>query len=137
MTSRSRTASDSKVTWRPCGSPRRTAWKRRRPSARSAGPSSRGADRRRVDDLGSLARRFERFARAECGEAPLYRRLAGGIAGDPTLLALAAHGQAGPKPNLLLAAVHYLLLQGAEHPVRAFYPSAGEYAAPPGDPYPA
>jgi hypothetical protein len=90
-----------------------------------------------VDAFEGLARRFDHFARTECGEAPLYRRLAAGIADDPTLLALATHGQAGPKPNLFLAAVHYLMLQGVAHPVRAFYPSVSAHAAPPDDPYPA
>ena len=63
--------------------------------------------------LEALAQRFVRFADQECGDyAPLYDRLARGIAGDPELLTLAAHTRSGQQaPLLLLAAVHYLLLR--------------------------
>jgi hypothetical protein len=88
----------------------------------------------------ALAQRFVRFADQECGDyAPLYDRLARGIAGDPELLTLAAHTRSGQQaPLLLLAAVHYLLLGGADHALGAFYPSVTHRAAvPPGDPMPA
>lgn len=83
----------------------------------------------------SLAERFERFAAVECGRSPLYRRLAMGVAGEPEMLALADAAASGPKPNLLFAAVHYLLLRGAEHPLREFYLAAGG-AGGTGDPWP-
>lgn len=71
-----------------------------------------------------LAETFEEFAAWAAGSSPLYRRLATGIAGDPDLLALAADVPEGrTPPNVLLAAVHYLLLAGREHPLGAFYPS--------------
>ena len=90
--------------------------------------------------LEALAQRFVRFADQECGDyAPLYDRLARGIAGDPELLTLAAHTRSGQQaPLLLLAAVHSLLLGGADHALGAFYPSVTPSAAvSPGDPMPA
>src|SRR5438552_1721900 len=68
--------------------------------------------------LEALAQRFVRFANQECGDyAPLYDRLARGIADDPELLSIAAHARSGQQaPLLLLAAVHYLLLGGAGLP---------------------
>src|SRR5712691_3822934 len=90
--------------------------------------------------LEALAQRFVRFADQECGAyAPFYDRLARGIAGDPELLTVAAHTRSGQQaPLLLLAAVHYLLLGGADHALGAFYPSVTHRtAAPPGDPMPA
>jgi hypothetical protein len=90
--------------------------------------------------LEALAQRFVRFADQECGDyAPFYARLAHGIAHDPELLAIAAHTRSGQQaPNLLLAAVHDLLLRGADHALAAFYPSVAHLAAvPAGDPIPA
>jgi hypothetical protein len=90
--------------------------------------------------LEALAQRFVRFADQECGDyAPFYARLARGIARDPELLAIAAHTRSGQQaPNLLLAAVHDLLLRGADHALGAFYPSVAHLTAvPPGDPVPA
>ncbi len=80
---------------------------------------------------------FRRFAVAECrGVSPLYERLALGIAEDAALLALAAEAGLGqPPPNLLLGAVHALLLAGAAHPLAAYYPSLGGEDT--GDPLPA
>lgn len=84
-----------------------------------------------------LRRIFATFARREChGRTALYERLAEGIAQDDTLIALATHIRRGqPAPNLLLAAVHYLLLGGVAHPLPAWYPDLS--AGPPeGDPFP-
>jgi hypothetical protein len=90
--------------------------------------------------LEALARRFIRFADQECGDyAPFYARLAHGIARDPALLTIASCARTGQQsPNLMLAAVHYLLLRGANHVLSAFYPSLTSLAAvPSGDPMPA
>ncbi len=58
--------------------------------------------------------------------SPLYARLATAIGGDAGLRALAARAKAGqPHPNMLLGAVHFLLLRGAEHPLVRFYPTRG------------
>lgn len=72
-----------------------------------------------------LAKVFHRFAERECrGVSPLYQALARGVAADPWLLALAARARAGqPPPNMLFAAVHALLLEGArDAPLARFYP---------------
>ena len=82
---------------------------------------------------------FRDFARIECpGSSPLYERLSYAIADDQMLLDLAALTPLGqPIPNLLFAAVHYLMLGGTHHPLAAFYPDlTGEMTAT-GDPFPA
>jgi hypothetical protein len=75
--------------------------------------------------LETLSWVFERFAREECyNSSLLYERLSLGIAKDPELLRLATHIRTGERiPNLLLAAVHFLLLKGTEHSVGRFYES--------------
>ncbi len=71
---------------------------------------------------------FHRFARVEAPDlaSPLYAELSYGVSLDDELLALAAQKQRRqPAPNLLFAAVQYLLLSGgvyAEHPLAAHYP---------------
>ena len=87
----------------------------------------------------ALARRFQRFAEGECrGESSLYEHLACSIAADHELLALAAHAAQGqPVPNLLLAAVHFLLLKGQADPLAQFYPSLTPVASSPEAAYPA
>ena len=90
-----------------------------------------------MDSLERLAEYFHRFALLEVkASSPLYRRLASAIAGDPDLIALAGHAPPGPTPNLFLAAVHYLLLKGAPHPLAAFYPTVSESPPAGGDPFP-
>ncbi len=76
-----------------------------------------------------LARIFEFFGEVECPEldAHLYRALCRGIVGDESLLALASRAPATqPPPNLLFGAVHYLLLGGARHDLREWYPALAE-----------
>lgn len=81
--------------------------------------------------------RFERFGRYECTSSPLYRVLSFGVARDPDVLALATAARPEqPTPNMLFAAVHYLLLYGSPHPLRRFYGSITETPAPPDDAYP-
>lgn len=68
----------------------------------------------------------------------LYGRLADGVVQDNNLRAIAARARKGqPHANLLFGAVHFLLLRGAAHPLRAFYPDLNEGRAEPGDPFPA
>jgi hypothetical protein len=77
------------------------------------------------------------IAEARRLNAPLYVQLATGIAADPELRTLAETARPGQPPaNMILAAVHFLLLRGAGHPLRAFYPN---FTAPAesGDPFPA
>ena len=78
-----------------------------------------------TEELAELASQFETFAQRECGESPLYGRLAEVTARDPDLLSLAMPGTNTPKVNLFLAAVHNLLLRGADDPLARYYPSRG------------
>lgn len=56
----------------------------------------------------------------------LYARLAAGIGGDDELKALAARAKPGqPHANLILGAVHFLILRGARHPLTRFYQTVG------------
>ena len=84
-----------------------------------------------------LSQIFERFATDEFHDSsPLYEKLSRAIAKDPEILSLASHSRKGERvPNLFLAAVHFLLLKGARHPVSRFYKAlSGSEAAE--DPYP-
>jgi len=75
--------------------------------------------------LRRTAERFEHFATAVYpGKSPLYATLAAKIAEDPELLELAAAAEEKDAlPNLFLASVHLLLLNGSRHQLVAFYPS--------------
>ncbi len=77
---------------------------------------------------GQLSGLFASFAARECrGSSELYEHLALHIAGDDWLLELASHARQGqPVPNLLLGAVHYLLISGYEHELAAFYGSVAD-----------
>lgn len=69
-------------------------------------------------------------------KAPLYRRLTEGVRDDAELRAIAAQARPGqPMANMLFAAVHYLLLRGAQHPLRSHYATLGPAEAS-GDPFP-
>ncbi|WP_440990234.1 DUF2332 domain-containing protein [Haloarchaeobius baliensis] len=72
----------------------------------------------------SLRDEFTEFAEWCDGTSPLYARLARGVADDPDLLAVAdAVPEGRPAPHTLFAAVHSLLLDGADHELREWYPS--------------
>ena len=73
--------------------------------------------------LEELSQRFIWFAQHDCHKAsPLYEHLSLHIAHDSELLELATYARKGqPVPNLLLGAVHFLLLRGIQHPLSAFY----------------
>lgn len=74
-------------------------------------------------------------AEARRGKSPLYEKLALGIGADPALAALAMRKkESQPAANILLGAVHLLLLQGAGHPLADHYPSVRPDASPSGDP---
>ena len=75
-----------------------------------------------VTRVDSVSIQFQAFA-IECRKSsPLYGRLAKGVAEDPEILTLAANARRGERiPNLLLAAVQFLLLKGTQHPVATFY----------------
>jgi hypothetical protein len=74
-----------------------------------------------------LSEIFERLARDEFhSSSPLYAHLSKAIARDAALLSLASFGRMGERiPNLLFAAVHYLLLTGISHLLAQFFKSLG------------
>jgi len=77
-------------------------------------------------DSPPIAEWFRRFAQAECGEEPLYKAMCGIAVREPGILGLLEAAPAEQRrPNLLLAAVQYLLLGGATHGLAAYYPSVG------------
>ncbi|HTQ14487.1 MAG TPA: DUF2332 domain-containing protein [Rhizomicrobium sp.] len=64
------------------------------------------------------------FFLVECqrANAPLYVEIVRGIGADDDLKELASHLTPGqPMANVILAAVHFLLLRGAQHPLRQCY----------------
>lgn len=92
-----------------------------------------------------LAEQFRRFATGAARDgAHRYERICMGVAEDEALLAIVAGAPAGQRrPNILLAAVHFLLLSGADDPLVSFYPSVLSWRGEPGggrsavdDPYP-
>ena len=77
-----------------------------------------------AERLASLRVAFHRFARVEGPglASPTYAELAYGVSMDDDLLEIAAHTRPHqPAPNMLFAAVQYLLLAGLDHPLAAHY----------------
>lgn len=73
-----------------------------------------------------LQREFEFFATVCTEYCPLYAALSARVAEDESIRGLARGGHPQhPPANLLFGAVHYLLLCGVDHPLRAFYPTVG------------
>lgn len=70
-----------------------------------------------------LSAAFLAFAVPECREtSPLYCSLTEAIAADEDLLLIAGQAPVGqPVPNLLFAAVHYLLVADPTHPLAEYY----------------
>ena len=68
----------------------------------------------------------------------LYARLSEGIGTDDELKTLCARARPGqPHANLILGAVHFLLLRGAEHRLKRFYATlGGGVSAQAEDPFP-
>ncbi len=80
---------------------------------------------------------FAEFARTASRRAPLYGRLAAGIAADPELAALLLRAPLRQRqPVLLFACVHDLLLGDSDDRLAAFYPDLTT-PADTGDPMPA
>ena len=79
------------------------------------------------------------FGNAEFTTSPLYHALSRTVAARDQLLDLACRGRPGQYPTFLFfGAVHLLVLRGADHPLRRYYPSVvGERALPPGEAGPA
>jgi hypothetical protein len=68
----------------------------------------------------------------------LYSRLSAGIGRDDDLKTLSARARVGqPHANMILGAVHFLILRGSDHPLRRFYGTVGGTASPETeDPFP-
>ena len=82
---------------------------------------------------------FHIFARDEAPglNSPIYAELAYGVSLDDDLLAVAAQKRKGqPAPNILFAAVQYLLLSGVDHPLAAHYPIVSGAERPPTPAFP-
>ena len=76
-------------------------------------------------------------AEAKRGGSPLYERLALGMREDDKLRAMAAKVKAGqPQANIILAAVHAMLLGGVDHPLADHYKSVRPNGTPKGDAFP-
>jgi hypothetical protein len=74
---------------------------------------------------------------ARRADSPLYVRLSEGVRDNPELRAFAAGAKKGqPHANILFGAAHYLLLRGADHPLRRFYPNLNGGTRIGGDPLP-
>jgi hypothetical protein len=86
------------------------------------------------DRIEVMRAKFERFARVECrGRSPLYAEISLAITGDDEILALFGHTpHRQRRPNLLLAAMHFLLLGGADHPLAAHVPTVAGRRVPAG-----
>lgn len=85
----------------------------------------------------TVVEEFEWFAEWCEGTAPLYARLARGVAEDGALQDLAAEiPEDRSRPNVLLAAVHYQLLSGASGTLGAFYASVTDEPLDPTEPDP-
>jgi hypothetical protein len=74
---------------------------------------------------------------AKRADSPPYVRLSEGVRDNEELRAFAAQAKKGqPHANILFGAVHYLLLRGADHPLRRFYPNLNNGISAEGDPVP-
>lgn len=86
-----------------------------------------------LERLSATFRRFGQFEAIE-NRSPLYAVLSNTVADDTVLLELASHAAAGqPPPNLLFAAVQYLLAAEPSHPLAAAYPALAAGREPPAD----
>lgn len=82
-------------------------------------------------DTVRLGKLFRWFAEHECADEPLYGALCRIVADRPDLLDLLADASVEQqRPNLWLAAVHDLLLSGANHPLQDYFASRGGTSAP-------
>lgn len=89
-----------------------------------------------------LAQRFAWHAENIYGvssnnSSPLYAQLSLEIAGDPTILSLVTEADLSQQvSNLLLGAVHFLLLSGIASPLAEYYPNLSSHPRPLEDAYP-
>src|SRR5699024_7553016 len=66
---------------------------------------------------------FKTLEMVSMGQSRIYEFLSHRISKDHQILELSMNTKNGqPVPNLLFAAVHYLLLKGKDHPLKEFTP---------------
>lgn len=92
-----------------------------------------------MEQRAAVAEQFVGPRAEEFPTSPLYRALRPVVVERPEILEMLEHRRPGQQaPYLLFGAVHHLLLTGAEHPLRAFFPSVvGDAARSPGTAGPA
>ncbi|MFB6254113.1 MAG: DUF2332 domain-containing protein [Halobacteriaceae archaeon] len=86
-----------------------------------------------------IADEFAWYADWAADISPLYECLARGVAEDPQLQTITQDTKKGqPAPQLLLGAVHAILLRGVDHPLADFYPTCTDTPIDPNerDPFP-
>jgi hypothetical protein len=84
----------------------------------------------RLADLRALFRQYAEKGFPGAG-AHLYAAIASEICDDDEVLSLTRGAQPGqPAPNMLFGAVHYLLLRGAQHPLREPYADVAPQPVP-------
>ena len=89
------------------------------------------------DQLSKLGQIFKRFSdETYIGSSPLYAALSKSISDDIDVLGISSSARGRPVPNLLFAAVHYLLMSGADGELSVYYPSLTPDPRPNTDAYP-
>jgi len=75
-------------------------------------------------ELEQLSAQFDGPSAERFPTSPLYNVLRHTVAERPEILQMLIHRRPGQQaPYLFFRAVQYLLLRGARHPLRTFYPS--------------
>jgi hypothetical protein len=76
-----------------------------------------------TDERETVVRWWREFAVDQCrGYSPLYERICAAVADEPDLIDLVLNAPwPGRQPNVLLAAVHDLVLRGVDHPLAERY----------------
>jgi len=83
-----------------------------------------------MDERAAVAEEFVGARAEDFPTSPLYRALRPVVAEQPEILDMLGHRWAGQQaPYLFFGAVHYLVLGGAEHPLRDFFASVVKDAA--------
>jgi hypothetical protein len=90
-------------------------------------------------DADICQKKLQGFVDQVCpGQSPLYEQVCRQILSDQLMFELMQHTPAlQPGPNLLLAAIHFLLLRGARHELREFYGSCTDQPRPATEAWPA
>ena len=75
------------------------------------------------DERAKVAEWWRNFAETQCrGYSPLYERICHAVAANDDVIDIVREAPFfGQQPNVLLAAVHDLLLRGVDHPLAAVY----------------